>query len=95
MRASTEFATVAPRLLTDRPADTWPEDGLHFFVFRLRTASAAESTPDAEGEAPVAVFVMHPASPAPFSAVTVTPSPDGTEPEIHDLRTTELSAVNG
>jgi hypothetical protein len=86
LKASTEFATIGPRLLTHLPLDTWQEDELHFFVFRLRADGVAGNEQGAERDAPVAVFVMDFASDAPISAVVVTTRPDGTEPEVHDLR---------
>ena len=86
LKASAEFAAIAPRLGTALLLDSWQEDELHFFVFPVQPADAAANGHGTEREAPVAVFVMHPASPAPVSAVIVTPSPDGAEPEVHDLR---------
>ena len=67
-----------------RPADSWFEEGLHFFVFQLRPVEGATLP-----EAPVAVFAMHPESDEPLSAVVVTPSADGAEAEVTDLRQPE------
>jgi hypothetical protein len=92
LKTSAEFAAIGPRLLTDDPLDTWQEDELHFFVFQLRRAGV-ENEHGAESEAPVAVFVMSGASPAPISAVVVEPSEGGLEPEIHDLRTPDTASV--
>ena len=63
--------------------DSWQEDGLHFFVFLLHPAEGAGTSP---ADPPVAVFAMHPEFSGPVSAVVVTPSPNGTEAEIRDLR---------
>jgi len=86
LKMSSEFAAIGPRLLTDLPLDTWQEDELHFFVFRLNPASGAGIEHRAESETPVAVFVMESGSDALVSAVVVTPGPDGVEAEVHDLR---------
>ena len=67
-------------------ADSWQEDGLHFFVFELRAAEGAASSP---AEPVVAVFTMHPEEPAPISVVVVTPSASGEEAEIVDVRAPE------
>ena len=93
LKTSAEFAAIGPRLLTDVPLDTWQEDKLHFFVFQLQPKASAGNEHGAESEAPVAVFVMSDASPAPISAVVVEPSEGGLEPEIHDLRTPDTASV--
>ena len=95
LKASAEFAAITARLLSELPLDTWQEDELHFFVFWLRPHGDAGSEPEAASEPPVAVFVMHPASAAPVSAVVVTPRPDRAEPEVHDLRLSEQSTMDG
>ncbi len=56
---------------------------MHFFVFELAAAnSGALSSLDPA----VVVFAMHPAESAPISAVVVTPSANGEEAEVLDLR---------
>ena len=94
LQASAEFAAIAARLGSARLFDSWQEDDLHFFVFPVQPAATAANGQAAEREGPVAVFIMHPASPAPVSAVIVTPGPDGAEPEIQDLRSPERGTVN-
>ena len=64
-----------------RPVDSWLQDELHFFVFRLRPVDGA-----ALPESPMAVFAMHPESRDPLSAVVVSPGPTGEEAEVVDLR---------
>ena len=63
--------------------DSWQEDGLHFFVFRLRPP---EGTATGVTDAPVAVFAMHPEVDVPVSAVTVTPKNGGATAEVQDIR---------
>jgi hypothetical protein len=82
---SAEFAAVRPRVAGGRFLDSWQEDGLHFFVFRLAPVDAAATGHAAGGEPPVAVFAMHPESSGPVSAVVVTPLPGGAEAEVRDL----------
>jgi hypothetical protein len=82
-KRSREYRVIRPRIPQLLPVDSWQEDGLHFFVFRLRPADHA---PVPEALAPLAVFAMHPDSPAPVSAVVVTPSADGMQAEVRDLR---------
>jgi hypothetical protein len=64
-----------------RPVDSWLQDELHFFVFRLHPPDGAELS-----EPPLAVFTMHPASKDPISGVVVTPNPSGEAAEVTDLR---------
>jgi len=81
LKRSAEFARIRKRVADHHHLDSWQEDGLHFFVFQLRHAEGT----DAEAEAPVAVFTMHPELAPPLAAVVVTPGPRGTEAEIRDL----------
>jgi hypothetical protein len=64
-----------------RPVDSWLQEELHFFVFRLHPPDGAELP-----ESPLAVFAMHPASKDPLSGVVVTPNPTGEAAEVTDLR---------
>ncbi|MBX6722051.1 MAG: hypothetical protein IRY92_02245 [Dactylosporangium sp.] len=82
LRRSPEFAAIAERVVGDGPVDTWQEDDLHFFVFRLGPEEDAPATP----EPPVAVFVMAPGQTEPVSAVTVTPTAEGDAAEVVDIR---------
>jgi hypothetical protein len=66
------------------PVDSWLQDELHFFVFRLRPPDGVVLP-----EPPLAVFAMHPHLHEPISAVVVTASPSGGEAEISDLREPE------
>jgi hypothetical protein len=64
-------------------ADSWLDDGFHFFMFIL--------APEASGTGPnadcgVAVFAMHPESPEPVSAITVVPTETRDQAEITNLR---------
>ena len=63
------------------PVDSWLQDELHFFVFRLHPPDGTELA-----EPPLAVFAMHPASKDPLSGVVVTSSPNGEAAEVTDLR---------
>jgi hypothetical protein len=67
-----------------KPIDAWEEEGLHYFVFELRATD--DGGADHTGP-PLAVFVMHPDSKRPLSAVVVTP--DGESAEVLDLRRPE------
>ena len=69
-----------------RPADAWSQEGFHFFIFQLRMADGSDMVLP---EPPLAVFAMHPEMKEPVSAVVVTPSPNGGEGEIRDLRQPE------
>ncbi len=79
LKKSPEYRVLRPRIANPKAIDSWQEDGLHFFVFALRDEAGG-------AEPPVAVFTMHPEEPAPLSVVVVTPSPDGKEAEVLDLR---------
>jgi hypothetical protein len=76
-------------LVTDQILDSWQEDGLHFFVFPLKSTNGATDH-GAEIEPPVAVFVMHADQEEPVSAIMVTPLPGGEDAEIRDLRTPDM-----
>jgi hypothetical protein len=82
-KRSAEYRAIRSRVAHLLPIDSWQEDGLHFFVFRLRPA---EDAPVADALAPLTVFAMHPTSVEPVSAVVVTPRAMGTEVEVRDLR---------
>jgi hypothetical protein len=82
-KRSPEYRAIRPRVAQLAPVDSWLEDGLHFFVFRLKPPDDSQVAAEL---APLAVFAMHPDSNAPVSAVVVTPSADGTQAEVRDLR---------
>jgi hypothetical protein len=94
LKRSAEFAAVRRRVADHRHLDAWVEDGLHFFVFQLHAAEGGAAGSGTNGaapgrraaQAPVAVFAMQPEATTPHSAVVVTPSSDGAEAEIMDLR---------
>src|SRR5438874_2189859 len=83
LKRSSEYGAVRRRVASPRPIDSWFDRELHFFVFQLEMVSGAGGN---QAEPPVAVFTMHPDAPEPISAVVVTPSLDGAEAEVTDLR---------
>ncbi|HJZ49524.1 MAG TPA: hypothetical protein VKE41_20240 [Roseiflexaceae bacterium] len=83
VKESQEFQAIQNRLATSLPTDWWQEDDAHFFAFELLPADESSSNGH---EPPVAVFAMRSPEPAPISAVMVTPSADGEEAEVVDLR---------
>lgn len=84
LKKSSEYRTIRPRVTSPTAADSWQEEGLHFFVFELKPVDAIVNGADP----PVAVFTMHPEEPAPISVVVVTPKDNG-EAEVIDLRRPE------
>ena len=74
---------IHPRLADIQPLDHWQQDGLHYFVFPLRMTDGRLVTID---DAPVVVFTMHPEATGPISVVVVTPSADGGDAEVVNLR---------
>jgi hypothetical protein len=83
VKESQEFQAIHGRLAASLPTDSWQEDDVHFFVFRLLPADG--SSPNGH-EPPVAVFAMRSPDSTLISAVIVTPGPDGEEAEVVDLR---------
>lgn len=86
LKRSAEFRSLRPRLAGRAPhpvADSWLDDGFHFFMFALAPAGNGQQ-PGADGG--VAVFVMHPESPEPVSAITAVPTETGHHAEITSLR---------
>jgi hypothetical protein len=83
LKRSLEYRSIRQRVASPRPVDTWFAQELHFFVFQLHGPHRAGSN---GAEPPVAVFTMHPETPEPISAVVITPSPDGAEAEVMDMR---------
>jgi hypothetical protein len=83
LKRSKDYRAIRKRVADLHPADAWQQEGFHFFVFVLR---AEHGTNSVVPEPPVAVFAMHPAEKQPVSAVVVTPSSDGAEAEIRNVR---------
>ena len=86
LKRSAEFRSLRPRLAGTAPhpvADSWLDDGFHFFVFALQ-ARADDQAATPEGS--VAVFVMHPESPELVSAITVIPTETAQHAQITNLR---------
>jgi Carboxypeptidase regulatory-like domain len=81
LKRSRLYGVIRPRVAELRPVDSWLQDELHFFVFRLHPEDGAELP-----EPPLAVFAMHPASKDPLSGVVVTPSPNGEAAEVLELQ---------
>jgi Carboxypeptidase regulatory-like domain len=81
LKRSREYRAIRPRVAELLPIDSWLQDELHFFVFRLKPENGTVLP-----EPPLAVFTMHADAKEPVSAVTVTPDPDGQAPVIADLR---------
>jgi hypothetical protein len=84
LKRSREHGAVRKRVADLRPADAWQQEGFHFFVFELHIDGNIADT--LVTPAPLAVFAMHPEVKEPLTAVVVTPSSDGAEAEIRDLR---------
>jgi len=82
LKRSAEYRTIRPRVASPRAVDSWQDEGLHFFVFQLRSANGDASIDDP----PVAVFAMHLEQSALVSAVVVTPQVGGQDAEVMDLR---------
>jgi hypothetical protein len=83
VQVSQEFQSIQSRLAKRLPTDSWQEEGAHFFAFELLPADG--SSPNGH-EPPVAVFAMRSSEPVPISAVIVTPTADGEQAEVVDLR---------
>jgi hypothetical protein len=83
LKRSSEYRAVRRRVASPRPVDSWFDQELHFFVFQLQAVNGSGAN---RAEPPVAVFTMHPEAPEPLSAVVVTPSLNGAEAEVTDLR---------
>ena len=84
LKRSRLYGVIRRRVAELRPVDSWLQDELHFFVFRLHPPDGTELS-----EPPLAVFAMHPASKDPLSGVVVTPSPNGKAAEVTDLQEPE------
>ena len=83
LKKSPEYRTLRPRIANVQAIDSWQEEGLHFFVYALKPPDAGGVNPS---DPPVAVFTLHPEEPTPISVVVVTPSADGAEAEVVDVR---------
>jgi hypothetical protein len=88
LKRSPEYRAIRRRVASPRPLDSWFDRELHFFVFQLQAVNGNGSGVSPV-EPPVAVFTMHPEAPEPISAVMITPSPNGAEAEVTDLRVPE------
>jgi hypothetical protein len=86
LKRSAPFRQLRPRLAGRAPhpvADSWLDDGFHFFMFVLAPAASAKGE---QADPGVAVFAMHPDSPEPVSAITVVPTERPELAEITNLR---------
>ena len=86
LRRSAEYRAIRQRIVDRNPADTWLEDGLHFFVFTVAPDVQLDYTPF---DPPQAVFVYDGATRALASAVVVEMPTPGEEPPVIDLRASE------
>jgi SIS domain len=80
LKRSRTYGKIRPRVADLRPIDSWQQDKLHFFVFRLKPLDGV-----ALPEPPLAVFAVHPAAAEPASAVVVSPHRNGVEAGIVSL----------
>jgi tetratricopeptide (TPR) repeat protein/glycosyltransferase involved in cell wall biosynthesis len=78
---SRSYKALEGRLADRVPVDTWQEGGLHFFAFELLPLDGEPALP----EPPMAVFAIHAGALRLVSAVVVTPSANGGEPETVDF----------
>lgn len=86
LRRTWEYRSTRKQMTSEQPLDTWQDEGAHFFVFELKPDETLDFTPL---DPAVAVFVMTAESGELLSAVSVTPSLDGSEAVIDDLRRQE------
>jgi hypothetical protein len=86
LKRSAEFRHLRSRLAGQAPhpvADSWLDDGFHFFVFGLAPGGLGNGGAADPG---VAVFAMHRDSPDPVSAIVVVPTDRPGLAEITNLR---------
>ena len=81
IKASPEYQSIVSRLADADPVDTWREDVRNHFLYRLNA--------DADGAPSEALFVARWEDYDLLSAVVITPSPNGGEARIVDLRVPE------
>jgi hypothetical protein len=81
LQHSPVYGALEDRLASSTPIDTWQEGGLHFYAFELLPPDGSTDVP----EPPTAVFAVHPRAMRLVSAVVVTPSASGGEPETVDF----------
>jgi peroxiredoxin len=81
LHQSKEYRSISDHLASPQLADSWQEDGLHYFVFELSEPNRGE-----QGTEPAtAVFIVQPDPTEVVSAVIVSPN-SGQDPDIIDLR---------
>ena len=90
LKRSRECGAIRSRVSDLRPSDAWQQDGLHLFVFRLRSIEGDVIAP---ADPPVAVFAMRPDVQTPVSAVVVRSRGDNQEPEITPLGESEITTA--
>jgi hypothetical protein len=83
LKQSPEYWRIRRRMIRPGPIDSWQQNGLHFFVFKLRPA-ANQATDSAK--MPVALFVIQKTELKLISVSIITPNPDGQSAKIEDLR---------
>ena len=84
LKKSPEYRTLRPRIANVQAIDSWQEEGLHFFVFALKPPDAGGGESDPIRRSPCSRCTRR--SPRRISVVVVTPSADGAEAEVVDLR---------
>lgn len=80
-----EYDQILWRVTDAHPTDSWNEDELHFFVFRLESDNREATEP------PMAVFAATSSPRELVSAVIVNPSADDETAEVVDIREPGMS----
>jgi glycosyltransferase involved in cell wall biosynthesis len=86
LERSPEYRAISLRLARCGPADTWHQDGLHFFAFEVAAIDGVGGGAVRPPEPSTAVFAIQLESQEMVSAVVVNPNSAGGEPEVMDLR---------
>ena len=78
---ATAYGGIRLRVAELKPIDAWQLDGQHYFTFALTQANGALG----DSGTSVALFVMN-GDATPASALVLTPSVEGTQVDLQDLR---------
>jgi hypothetical protein len=80
LKRSEQYVQIRTQVADPRPADTWQDEGLHYYVFELRSKNKSAK------HSPVALFTMLPGEPVPVLALVIKRDAKTRKANVVDLK---------